>query len=80
MKVFITGATGVLGRELVRQLTTRGHRVVGTVRSEQSEQMLRALRAETRRVDPFDADALARAANLADIFSQHCTDTPAGTA
>ena len=33
MKVFVAGATGVLGRELVPQLVARGHEVVGMTRS-----------------------------------------------
>ena len=33
MKVFVAGATGVLGRVLVPQLVARGHEVVGMTRS-----------------------------------------------
>jgi nucleoside-diphosphate-sugar epimerase len=33
MKVFVAGATGVLGRALVPQLVARGHEVVGMTRS-----------------------------------------------
>ena len=36
MKVFIAGASGVLGRRLVRQFVARGHSVIGQVRSAES--------------------------------------------
>ncbi len=32
MRIFIAGATGVLGRQLVRQLRARGHDVIGLAR------------------------------------------------
>ena len=34
MKVFVAGATGAMGKQLVPQLVDAGHRVVGTTRSE----------------------------------------------
>ena len=37
MKVFIAGASGVLGRRLVRQFVARGHSVIGQVRSPKAE-------------------------------------------
>jgi len=33
VKVFIAGATGVLGRRLIRQLRERGHAVTGLARN-----------------------------------------------
>ena len=36
MKVFVAGATGVLGRALVPQLVAGGHEVVGMTRSARS--------------------------------------------
>jgi len=35
MKIFLAGASGALGKRLIRQLIERGHSVVGTTRSEQ---------------------------------------------
>ena len=63
MKVFIAGATGVLGRALVRQLSARGHDVVGLARSAEGEQFIRSLGGQSRRADLFDPDSLARAAD-----------------
>lgn len=40
MRVFVAGATGVLGRRLVDCLTGRGHEVVGLVRDEDGKQMV----------------------------------------
>ena len=57
MKVFLAGATGVIGRRLVPLLVARGHEVVGMTRTEGKRGMLRGLGAE-----PVVADALDRAA------------------
>jgi len=47
MKAFVTGATGLLGNNLVRQLHTRGDRVTGLVRSnEKAERLLGDIGAE----------------------------------
>jgi len=34
MKVFVAGATGAMGKQLVPRLVAAGHQVVGTTRSE----------------------------------------------
>ena len=41
MKVFVAGATGVLGRVLVPQLVARGHEVVGMTRSASKQDLVR---------------------------------------
>ena len=53
LKVFVAGATGVLGRELVPQLVARGHEVVGMTRSASKQDLVRSLGAQ-----PVVADAL----------------------
>jgi nucleoside-diphosphate-sugar epimerase len=58
MKVFVAGATGVLGRSVVRRLVERGHRVTALSRSEANAAVLRRLRAEPRPADLFDAARL----------------------
>jgi 2-alkyl-3-oxoalkanoate reductase len=40
MKVFVAGATGALGRQLVPQLVARGHEVVGMTRSASKQDLL----------------------------------------
>jgi nucleoside-diphosphate-sugar epimerase len=65
MKIFLAGASGAIGGELVVQLVARGHEVVGTTRSASRTGALRALGAEPVVVDALDpeavADAVARA-------------------
>ena len=60
MKVFVAGATGVLGRALVPQLVARGHEVVGMTRSASKQDGLRALGARPVVADALDPDAVAR--------------------
>jgi nucleoside-diphosphate-sugar epimerase len=61
MKVFVAGATGVLGRQLVPQLAARGHEVVGMTRSASKQDLLRSLGARAVVADALDADAVAQA-------------------
>ena len=56
MKIFVAGATGVLGRALVPKLVAQGHEVVGMTRTASKQDGLRALGAR-----PVVADAHARA-------------------
>ena len=60
MKVFVAGATGVLGRRAVRVLATAGHEVTAVARSPERQSMVRALGASPVTVDLFDAAALRR--------------------
>ena len=46
MKIFVAGATGVIGVRLVPQLVRRGHEVAGTTRTPAKLERLRALGAE----------------------------------
>src|SRR5215217_5454274 len=61
MKVFVAGATGVLGRNLVPQLAARGHEVVGMTRSASKQDLVRGLGARPVVVDALDPDAVAEA-------------------
>jgi nucleoside-diphosphate-sugar epimerase len=61
MKVFVAGATGALGRELVPQLVARGHEVVGMTRAASKQEGLRALGARPVVADALDPDAVAQA-------------------
>jgi nucleoside-diphosphate-sugar epimerase len=61
MKVFIAGATGALGRQLVPQLVARGHEVVGMTGTASKQDGLRALGARPVVADALDPDAVAQA-------------------
>jgi 2-alkyl-3-oxoalkanoate reductase len=61
MKVFLAGATGVLGRTLVPQLVARGHEVVGMTRSASKQDLVRSLGARPVVADALDPDAVAQA-------------------
>jgi nucleoside-diphosphate-sugar epimerase len=61
MNVFVAGASGVIGRELVPQLVARGHEVVGMTRSASKQDLVRSLGARPVVADALDPDAVARA-------------------
>jgi nucleoside-diphosphate-sugar epimerase len=78
VKVFIAGASGVLGRRLVPLLVEAGHEVVGMTRSESKMSMLEGLGAEPVVGDVFDRDGLtaAVAASMPDLVISQVTDLP----
>jgi len=61
VRVFVAGATGALGRPLVRLLVEQGHSVVGLTRSPGKRQLIESLGAEAAVGDALDAEALRRA-------------------
>ena len=61
MRVFLAGGTGVIGRRLIPQLVTAGHRVAATTRSAAKTAMLQELGAIPVVVDALDAPALSAA-------------------
>jgi 2-alkyl-3-oxoalkanoate reductase len=61
MKVFVAGATGVLGRSLVPQLVARGHEVVGMTRTDSKRDLVRSLGARPVVADALDPDSVAQA-------------------
>ena len=61
MRVFVAGASGAIGTRLVPQLIERGHEVIGTSRSLERAERLRALGAEPIALDLFDAPAVRKA-------------------
>ena len=62
MRVFVTGASGWIGRGVVPELTAAGHTVVGLARSDASARALQAAGAEVREGSLDDLDALGEAA------------------
>jgi nucleoside-diphosphate-sugar epimerase len=79
MRIFVAGATGALGAQLVPLLVAAGHDVAGMTRSERKAETLRALGAQPVVCDVFDADGLARAmaAFAPDVVVHALTDLPA---
>src|SRR5512145_2745688 len=61
MKVFVAGATGALGRQLVPRLVASGHDVTGMTRTESKRDLVRAMGARPAVADALDPDAVARA-------------------
>jgi nucleoside-diphosphate-sugar epimerase len=57
-RYFVTGATGFLGSELVKQLISRGHRVVALVRTPARASLLRTLGVELHEGDITDRESL----------------------
>jgi len=66
MKVFVAGATGVLGRALVPMLVSRGHEVVGMTRSASRQRLVADLGGRPVVADALDADAVAQAVAAAE--------------
>jgi len=78
MRVFLAGASGVIGVRLVPLLVAAGHEVAGMTRSSSKVASLRALGAAPVLCDVYDADAL-RAEVVAfgpDIVMHQMTDLP----
>src|SRR5688572_11611026 len=57
-KYFVTGATGFIGSEIVKQLVGRGHKVVALVRSPGKDVILKALGVEIHVGDVTDRESL----------------------
>jgi nucleoside-diphosphate-sugar epimerase len=66
MKVFVAGATGALGQQLVPQLVARGHEVVGMTRSPEKQDLVRSLGARPVVADALDPEAVAQAVGEAE--------------
>jgi nucleoside-diphosphate-sugar epimerase len=78
MRIFLAGATGVVGRRLAVLLRGAGHEVAGTTRSPDKVAMLLGLGIAPVVVDMFDAGALTEAVTTArpEIVIHQVTDLP----
>jgi 2-alkyl-3-oxoalkanoate reductase len=78
MKVFVAGASGAIGRPLVRQLAAAGHDVTGMTRREDRAEEIRAAGAKAVVCDAFDRQALdaAMAATAPDVVVNQLTSLP----
>ena len=61
MKVFVAGATGALGRQLVPQLVAAGHEVTGMTRRASKQDLVRSLGARPAVADALNPDQVASA-------------------
>lgn len=68
MRVFVAGATGLLGRALLPQLTAAGHSVLGLARTPEKLVLVDSLGAQAVRGDVLDGAA------MSDLFRQHWPD------
>ena len=66
MKVFIAGATGAIGKQLVPMLVERGHEVTGMTRTSAKQDLIRGLGARPVVADALDPEGVARAVTEAE--------------
>ena len=78
MRVFLAGATGVVGRRLTALLRDAKHEVTGTTRTLAKAALLRALDVTPVVVDVFEPEALVQAVATArpDVIIHQLTDLP----
>ena len=60
MKVFVAGATGAMGRQLLPALVADGHDVVGMTRSHEKQNLIRELGARPALADALDPEGVAK--------------------
>jgi len=60
-KIFLAGASGVIGRSLIPQLVAAGYDVVGTTRTDKGKAKLEQLGIQAVKVNVFDREAITRA-------------------
>lgn len=79
MRVFVAGATGAIGRQLVPSLVAAGHEVAGMTRSESKQAMLRELGAVPVVADALDPDQVAGAVGrmMPEVIVHQLTAIPA---
>ena len=78
MRIFVAGATGVIGRRLVPMLVERGHEVTAMTRSPEKSDMIRAMGATPAIRDVFDAEGLRAelASATPEVVIHQLTDLP----
>jgi len=77
-RIFVSGATGVLGRRVVPALVAAGHEVTANVRNPHARGAAEAAGAATDTVDLFDREATARLGDAHDAIVHIATSIPTG--
>jgi nucleoside-diphosphate-sugar epimerase len=78
VRIFVAGATGVIGIRLVPRLVAAGHVVAGMTRTPSKAALLRELGAEPVVCDVYDAELLRSVvvASVPDVLIHELTDLP----
>ena len=76
MKVFVTGATGAIGRFVIPELVSAGHAVTGLARTDEKAAQLEGQGAQPARVSMFDEAALKDAFADIDAVCNLATSIP----
>jgi nucleoside-diphosphate-sugar epimerase len=76
LRVFVAGATGVLGKRLVAELADRGHVAVGLTRDRAGDELVAERGGVPRRGDVLDAEFVEWAAADADVVVHAATAIP----
>ena len=78
LRIFLAGASGVIGRRLIPRLLQAGHVVGGMTRSPSKTELLRQLGAEPILCDVFDREALIQVVRnfKPDVILNELTDLP----
>jgi nucleoside-diphosphate-sugar epimerase len=80
VRLFVTGATGVLGQAAIGALIADGHHVTGLVRNEDKAAQVRDLGADASLAQLFDLSAMTAALEGYDVVCNLATHMPVGLA
>lgn len=80
MNIFVTGATGVLGRPVIRELSEKGHRIHALCRSATNRKRIIQQGAIPEEVGLYDVEALTRVLENCDTVLHLATKIPPSTA
>ncbi len=78
-RIFITGATGVLGKRVVKLLLETGYEITGLSRSPDNTNLLTELGAEPKPANLFSSDELINATAKSDVILHFATAIPSET-
>ena len=76
MKIFITGATGGLGRRVAKLLLENNHQVVALARSKENVERIEAMKAEAREGDLFNSQQMLEFTSDSDAILHLATKIP----